>query len=179
MVLQLLNQQISSWLDLIWNIPAESSYIVVLGFQCLPPPHTVGLRLYNPFLLCIPFIKCPGVYITDRGWTLWDELVIGQTSAEHLGEILRPNQPLRSVLVAQLCLTFSGPMDCSLPGRIHGILQARILEWVAIPSSRDLPNPGIKPGSPTLQVDSLPPEPLGIFFQPLIKGKVKFFERED
>ena len=39
------------------------------------------------------------------------------------------------------------------------ILQARILEWVAMPSSRDLPTPGIKPRSPTLQADSLPPDP--------------------
>ena len=39
-----------------------------------------------------------------------------------------------------------------------GILQARILEWVALPSSRDLPNPGIEPRSPSLQVDSLPAE---------------------
>ena len=35
-----------------------------------------------------------------------------------------------------------------------GILQARILEWVAIPFSMDLPNPGIKLKSPTLQADS-------------------------
>ena len=35
--------------------------------------------------------------------------------------------------VAQLCLTLSDPMDCSLPGSsVHGIFQARILEWVAI-----------------------------------------------
>ena len=34
----------------------------------------------------------------------------------------------------------------------------RILEWVAFPSPADLPNPGIKPGSPTLQADSLPTE---------------------
>ena len=42
------------------------------------------------------------------------------------------------VLVAQSCLTLCDPMDCSLPGYglIHGILQARILEWVAIPFSR-------------------------------------------
>ena len=38
------------------------------------------------------------------------------------------------------------------------ILQARILEWVAFPSPVDLPNPGIKTRSPTLQVDSLPTE---------------------
>ena len=41
------------------------------------------------------------------------------------------------VLVAQSCLTLCRPMDCSPPGSsIHGILQARVLEWVAIPSSR-------------------------------------------
>jgi len=44
---------------------------------------------------------------------------------------------------------------------VHGILQARILEWVAFPFSRNLPNPGIKPRSLTLQVDSLPAEPQG------------------
>ena len=39
-------------------------------------------------------------------------------------------------------------MDCSQPdSSVHGILQARILEWVAIPSSRDLPNSGIEPES--------------------------------
>ena len=36
-----------------------------------------------------------------------------------------------------------------------GILEARILEWVAISFSRDLPDPGIEPRSPALQVDSL------------------------
>ena len=44
---------------------------------------------------------------------------------------------------------------------LHGILQARILEWVAFPSPGDLPNPRIEPQSPTLQADSLPAEPPG------------------
>ena len=44
---------------------------------------------------------------------------------------------------------------------VHGILQARILEWVVIPSPGDLPNPGIEPRSLTLQADSLPAEPQG------------------
>ena len=40
-------------------------------------------------------------------------------------------------LVAQLCLTLCNPIDCSPPGSsVHGILQARILEWVALLSSR-------------------------------------------
>ena len=38
-------------------------------------------------------------------------------------------------------------MDCSLPGSsVLGILQARILEWVVMPFSRDVPDPGIEPG---------------------------------
>ena len=40
-------------------------------------------------------------------------------------------------LVTQSCLTLCDPMDCSSPGSsVHGILQARILEWVAYPFSR-------------------------------------------
>ena len=57
------------------------------------------------------------------------------------------------VLVAQSCLTLCDPTDYSLPGfSAHGILQARILEWVAILFSGD---PGIEPGSPALPADSL------------------------
>ena len=42
-----------------------------------------------------------------------------------------------SVLVIQSCLTLYDLMDCTQPGSsIHGILQTRILEWVAMPSSR-------------------------------------------
>ena len=43
-------------------------------------------------------------------------------------------------------------MDWSPPGSsVQGILQARILEWVAMPFSRDLPDPEIEPRSPALQ----------------------------
>ena len=45
--------------------------------------------------------------------------------------------------------------------RVHGILQARIQEWVPFPSPGDLPNPGIEPRSLALQADSLPAEPQG------------------
>ena len=97
------------------------------------------------------------------------------------------------VKFAQSCLTLCDPMDCT----VHGILLARILEWVfpfsrgpsqprdwtqvsriadgfftswatreaeeywsawPIPSPADLPDPGIEPESPALQVDSLPTE---------------------
>ena len=45
-------------------------------------------------------------------------------------------------LIIQSCQTLYNPMDCSLPGSsVHGILQARILEWVAISSSRGSSQP--------------------------------------
>ena len=47
--------------------------------------------------------------------------------------------PYLKVLVAQSCLTLGNPTDCSPPGSsVHGILQARILEWVAMPFSKYL-----------------------------------------
>ena len=62
--------------------------------------------------------------------------------------------------VAQSYPTLRDPMDCSPPGSsVHGVFQARVLEWVAISFCRDLPKPGIEPGFPTLQADSLPSEP--------------------
>ena len=60
------------------------------------------------------------------------------------------------VKVAQSCPTLCNPMDCSTPvSTVHRILQTRILEWVAMPFSRDLPDLGIEPRSRTLQADSL------------------------
>ena len=45
--------------------------------------------------------------------------------------------------VAQLCLTLSDPMDYSLPGSsIHGIFQARVVEWVAVAFSGNCPQLG-------------------------------------
>ena len=61
------------------------------------------------------------------------------------------------VKFAHLCPTLYDPVDY----KVHGILQARILVWVAFPFSGDLPKPGIKPRSPALQADSFPAEPQG------------------
>ena len=63
------------------------------------------------------------------------------------------------VLVAQLFPTLCYTLNISLPGSsVHGILQAKILEWLAISSPGYLPNPGIECQFPALQADSLPPE---------------------
>ena len=66
------------------------------------------------------------------------------------------------MVVAQLCLTLCDPLDCSPPGSsVHGILQGKILEWVAILFSRRSSQPRDQTQSPVLQAASLPSEPPG------------------
>ena len=65
--------------------------------------------------------------------------------------------------VSQSCPTLCDPMDCSLPGSsVHGVSKARILEWIAISSSRGSSHPGIKPRSS---------EWAGSFFTTKLPGK--------
>ena len=64
-------------------------------------------------------------------------------------------------LVSRSCSTLLDPMHCSPPGSsVHGILQARILEWATMPSSRWFKR-GMEHRSLGLQADSLPSEPPG------------------
>ena len=78
--------------------------------------------------------------------------------------------PGQNTAVGSLSLRGIFPAQGSNPGLLHcrQILyqlshqgSPKTLEWVAYPFSRDLPKPGINPGSPTLQADSLPAEPPG------------------
>ena len=62
--------------------------------------------------------------------------------------------------ITQTCLTLCDPMNCSPPSScVHGILQARTLEWVALSFSRGSSQPRDQPGSPALQTDFLLSEP--------------------
>ena len=114
--------------------------------------------------------------ITNRkstGWPQWNVSLLGallrgclapilpilQNSAQaHMltGASLMFNPLLCLVCVSHSALSVR-PHALVAPGSsVHGVLQARILAWVAILFSRDLPNPGIKPRSPALRADSLP-----------------------
>ena len=69
---------------------------------------------------------------------------------------------IKCVCILSYVLTLCDPMDGSLSGSsVHGIFQARTLEWAAISFSMDLPNPQTEPRSLAMQVDSLPSEPPG------------------
>ena len=110
----------------------------------------------------------------DWGKWVWLSSFVPQEESSLKSAILTPGPSLKyldeskqsfnlnSVILSSLtccsvtksCPALCDPMDCSLPASsVHGILQERILEWVAIPCSRDLPNPGIEPKSPALQAD--------------------------
>ena len=65
-------------------------------------------------------------------------------------------------LVVQSCPTLRHRMGCSPPGSsVHGILRQEYWSGLPFPSPGYCPNPGVEPGSLTLQADSLPPEPPG------------------
>ena len=59
--------------------------------------------------------------------------------------------------VTQLCPTLSNPMDCNLPGSsVHGIFQARVLEWGAIAFSEQIHLTGYKLSTVKFVVNKLP-----------------------
>ena len=67
----------------------------------------------------------------------WDSL--GKNTGVGCHFLLQSMQVKSQSEVIQLCLTLSDPMDCSLPGSsIHGIFQARVLEWGAIAFSTSI-----------------------------------------
>ena len=71
----------------------------------------------------------------------------------------QPNSICVCTCVSHLCTTLCNPMDCSPPGSsVHGILQVRTLEWVAIPFSRGTSWPSNGTSISWLQADSLPSE---------------------
>ena len=96
-------------------------------------------------------------------WGCWPHPTCRVTghSRKHLGKEDRNSFSSVLYLVAQLCLTLCDPMNCRPPG-------SSVLPWFSrqeywsgwpCPPPGDLPNPRIKPRSPTLQEDSLPSEP--------------------
>ena len=94
--------------------------VYVLSHSVARPPvlHCLPEMPSNHLTLCCPLLLLPSIFPSIR--------VFSNESALHI------KWP-----VAHLCPTLCNPMDCSLPGSsVHGILQARIREWIAIFFSR-------------------------------------------
>ena len=67
----------------------------------------------------------------------WDPFSYSTENSFYLLKVILLLEVVHACSVSQLCPTICNPMDCSLPGSsVHGILQARILEWIAISFSR-------------------------------------------
>ena len=96
------------WEDSALGLPGSGGLRFLLACGCLTPPSTFSLL--GPHLF--PHVSLTSLPVTGLG---------GGGGG----------------LVAKLCLTLCNPVDCSPPGSsVHGSLQARILEWVAISFSR-------------------------------------------
>ena len=78
------------------------------------------------------------LYATPETATHQTPQCLGFSWQEHWSGLPFPS-PMRESEVSQSCLTLSEPMDCSPPGSsLHGIFQARVLEWGAIAFSESL-----------------------------------------
>ena len=135
-------------------VAKESNTSVVTKQQLPKEKH--GILSFHPnplsadlgqFLLWVCLDSCPLLFL-DSSWV-------------HRGTLLdRISPPLRhycwkltalswrdmttTCMGPQSCLTLCIRMDCTPSSSVHGISQARILEWVAFPSPGDLPNPGME-----------------------------------
>ena len=112
----------------------ENSQLVNFGASYLRemanlPVHASGSRGG------VRLLRAPALAL-GRVFTFWESPLITEKMTWGEGNEIITNNSL-SVLVAQSCPTLGDPMDCSPPGSfVHGILQTRILKWVAIPFSR-------------------------------------------
>ena len=103
----------------------------------------VGISINTPLLLLLlSRFSCVRLCATPEMAAHQAPLSLGFSRQEHWSGLPFPSPMQESENereVSQLCPTFSNPMDSSQPGSsIHGIFQARVLEWVAIAFTQDL-----------------------------------------
>ena len=99
----------------------------------------VLILLKIKLLLLLSYFGCVRLCVTPQRAAHQAPPSLGFSRQEHWSGLPFPS-PMREIEVAQLCLTPSDPMDRSLPGSsIHGIFQARVLEWGAIAFSDSSP----------------------------------------
>ena len=133
-----------------------------MSLQCLqlsvlgshrPPPLAPGCWVGRCFLWAEVRLLCSLVSSCETVTVI--RAVLPHGVVESVRSVNTPNSAC-----VQSCLTLCDPVDCSPKAfSVRGIFQTRILAWVAMPSSRDLPDPRIKLTSPALQEVSLPAEP--------------------
>ena len=118
------------------------SVVAGCGLLLLALRH-VGSQLPTRDQTCIRFIGRWSLnHWTTREVPVCLELSSGDSNTPSRKRTTVQNAVCMCVKSLQSCLTLCNPMDCSLPGpSVHESLQARILEWVAVPSSRESSHP--------------------------------------
>ena len=156
--------QLSNWTELNWIYISYYPYISQVALVAKNPPASAG-DIKDAAL--IPGSErfpggghgnplqysCLERPMDREAW--WATVAKSQTRLKRLSS---SSSSMRAKLLQSLC----DPVDCNPPGTsVHGILQARILEWVALPSCRGSFQPRVPSRSPALQADSLGYEPPG------------------
>ena len=136
-----------------WTAARQAS-LSITNSRSLPKFMSIeSVMPSNHLILCHPLLLLPSIFPSIRVFSnesalcvrwpkYWSFTFNISPSNEHSGMIFFRMDWLD--LFAQLCPILWNPIDCHLPGSsVHGILQARILEWIAIPFSRGS-NPGLQ-----------------------------------
>ena len=116
----------------------------VLGLSCSTKTCLVAACMFLSSCGVRDWVRCSVV------------IACGLSCLEAWGDLNFPSKKVK-VLVTHSCLILCDLINCSIPGSsVLGILQARILEWVAIPFPGNLSQPGTEPRSPAMQADCSP-----------------------
>ena len=104
-----------------WTAAYQASLSFTISQRLLKLTSIESVMPSNHLTFCCPLLLLPSIFPRIS--------VFSNETAPHM-DILCAKSP-------QSCPTLCGPMDCSPPGSsVHGILQGRLLEWVAMPSAR-------------------------------------------
>ena len=122
------------------EVTLDSRFKCLHSWNQIPHQHTLKWRLAQEESCQLSSLAGNGCQETTGRTLYLKHRDLSQNSCKHVIAFLKQVWQVFAVAVLSLresCLTLCDPMDCSLPGSsVHGISQARILEWVFIPFSR-------------------------------------------
>ena len=120
------------WILVVWYSRWVNSQINLSWLAELP---RASWRLALQFQAASP-------YLFPQWLDWWDPFSYSTENSSYLLKVILLLEVVHACLVSQSCPTLGDPMDCSLPGSsVHGILHARILEWMVISLSRESSQP--------------------------------------
>ena len=108
-------------------------------------PKKLGTQRHCSHRHSHPGCQLGNILLKRNSWDSGRQLQALDRSPHFLGQLTFLSLSFLNDVLSRSVVSLCGPMHCSQPGSsVHGILQARILEWVAVPPPGDLPNLVIK-----------------------------------